>query len=152
MQKPEVREINIQSPIKAVGKIFTGDYAKSPEHIMELQAFFKETGIQFIENKVMGVYYDDPSRTNLRELTSFQGVFLTEKEIVRDVSVMEISLSGKYICTKVSGDPAKSIYEGYGAIFNYIEKNQVTLESTAGYQVATFENGTVTTEIYMKIV
>jgi hypothetical protein len=45
----------------------------------------------------------------------------------------------------------KSIYDGYGALFTHIQQNNIKLESPTGYQISTFENGTVITEIYMKM-
>jgi hypothetical protein len=67
-----------------------------------------------------------------------------------DDPLIEMSISGSCLYIKVSGDPVKSIYEGYSAIFNYIRENNIVLKSTAGYQVSTFENGIITTEIYMQ--
>src|SRR5215831_15359675 len=152
MKKTEVQEVQLNAPIKAVGKIFTGDYAKSQEHILELINILNDKNIPFIANKIMGVYYDNPSEKQADELTSFQGIFLEGNQNLPDGSFVEVKLSGKHIYASVEGDPMKSIYEGYQALFNYIQKNNITLQSNAGYQVATFKNGTVTTEIYMKIV
>ena len=152
MHKTEVKEVNIESPIKAVGKVFTGDYAKSPQFVMELQTLFKEQQIPFFENKVLGVYYDDPSKKMPEELKSFQGLFPSPEYTAQDTALEEISIEGKYICAKVSGNPPKSIYEGYDALFKFIEKNGVRLESTISYQVSSFENGIITTEIYLKII
>jgi hypothetical protein len=44
-----------------------------------------------------------------------------------------MTLSGRYLCTKVSGDPIKSIYEGtVSLLFSYIEKNGIVLELAYG--------------------
>lgn len=151
MQKPEVTEINIQSPIRAFGKTFTGDYAQAPVWISELQSKLKEKNIPFLENRVMGIYFDNPMEKKPEELKSFHGIFLKTNDEVPENFLSEMTLSGRYLCTTVSGDPVKSIYEGYGALFNYIEKNGIVLESNTGYQVSSFENGLITTEIYMKM-
>ena len=151
MQIPEVKVIDLETPVKSIGKIYTGDYSKSPQYIMEIQAAMKEKNIPFIENKVMGVYYDNPADKKPGELKSFQGVFLKEDIKYSGSSLTEIIISGKCVYTKVSGDPVRSLYEGYNAVFGFIQKNKIELKSSEGYQVSTFENGVITTEIYMRI-
>ncbi|MEQ8425380.1 MAG: hypothetical protein RIA63_11770, partial [Cyclobacteriaceae bacterium] len=84
-------------------------------------------------------------------LRSFQGVFLSKPDQAADHSLIKLSLKGNYLYTQVSGDPLKSIFDGYGAMFKYIEQHKVKLKSNTGYQISTFENGIVTTEIYMEL-
>lgn len=152
MQDPEVKEISISTPIEAIGKIFTGDYAKSPQYITEVYDLLNQKGIPFIPNKIMGVYYDNPTERKPEDLKSFQGVFPIHENENHDDSFTKLSLKGKYLYIKVSGDPIKSIYAGYDALFNHIQHHHVNLESNTGYQVSTFENGIITTEIYLKII
>jgi effector-binding domain-containing protein len=151
MQKPEVQEIDLLIPIKATGKTFIGDYAKAQQYIIELQAILNQKAVPFIPNRVMGIYYDNPQEKKSEELRSFHGLFLSRNNPSVGKALTEVSLSGKHLYIKVSGDPMKSIYEGYGALFEHMQKQGITLESNTGYQVSTFENGVITTEIYMKI-
>ena len=150
MQHPEVNEITVSVPIKSIGKVFTGDYAHSPKYITELETQFTGRSIPFIPNKVMGIYYDNPMEKKPEELKSFQGLFPLNESVPADETLTEMALSGTYLLTRVSGDPIKSIHEGYAALFDYIRKNNIVLDSNTGYQVSSFENGVITTEIYMK--
>lgn len=154
MTNSEVKEIDLSTPISAVGRLFIGDYAKSQEYIMELHDLLNKKAIPFIPNKVMGVYYDNPQEKRPEELKSFHGVFLTNSTGNDTIapSITNLSLRGRYLYIKVSGDPMKSIYEGYGALFNYIQNQKINLKSNTGYQVSTFENGVITTEIYMGLI
>lgn len=153
MQTPEVKEIKPSTSITAVGKVFIGDYGKSQQYITEVQGLLNKKSIPFITNKVMGVYYENPQEKKPDELRSFQGVFLTNNSGIEniDFDLTKLSLHGKYIYIKVSGDPMQSIFDGYGALFNYIQNQKINLKSNIGYQISTFENGTITTEIYMEI-
>jgi DNA gyrase inhibitor GyrI len=151
MEKTIVKSINLNTPLTAVGKSFTGDYAKSPQFVKEVQEILSGTYTPFIQNKVLGVYYDNPEKTKSEELRCFQGVFLEDERDKFDPSLSKLTLSGNYLYTKVSGDPSKIIYEGYNAIFRHIQENGIALKSSAGYQVSTFENDVITIEIYMEV-
>jgi DNA gyrase inhibitor GyrI len=142
----------LSTPITAVGKVFIGDYAKSQQYVMELHDLLNQKSIPFITNKVMGVYYDNPQEKKPEDLKSFQGVFLNNPTQEVEPSLSKLSLKGNYLYTKVSGDPIKSIFDGYGALFKHIQENKVSLKSSTGYQVSTFENGAISTEIYMEII
>lgn len=152
MEKVIVKNINLDSPLIAVGKSFTGDYAKSPQFVTEVQTILAKTYTPFIPNKVLGVYYDNPEKTKPEELKCFQGVFLEDDRDTFDPSLSKLTLNGSYLYTKVTGDPTKTIYEGYNAIFSHIQENGIALKSNAGFQLSTFENNTLTIEIYMEIV
>ena len=151
MSKPEVQEVELIDPINVVGKHFKGDYAKSFEYITEVQNDLKNEGVGFIPNKVFGIYYDNPQDTKPEELRSFQAVFPENGFDETASSLTLIELTGKFLYTKVKGEPMKALMEGYGALFTYIQNQAVALKSNAGYQVSTFENGEMTTEIYMEI-
>lgn len=151
MSIPQVHIISITRPITATGKIFQGDYAQAPKYISQIQQELEREGVSFLPNKVMGVYYDNPQETKTEDLKSFQGVFTGDEKHKAGSSLTSLSLSGNYLYVKVSGDPLKSIYEGYGALFAYIQENNIILKSPAGYQVSTFENEVITTEIYMEL-
>src|SRR6478672_8805946 len=103
MQDPEVKEIIVSPPIEAIGKIFIGDYAKSPQYVTELHDLLNNKSIPFILNKVMGVYYDNPSEKKSEDLRSFQGVFLIHENDYCDRSFTKVSLKGRYLYTKVGG-------------------------------------------------
>jgi DNA gyrase inhibitor GyrI len=151
MEKAVVKTINLNDPITAVGKTFNGDYAKSPEFVMEVQALLTKTSTPFIPNKALGVYYDNPEKTKAEELKCFQGVFLQNETEKIDPSLSKLSLKGNYLYTKVTGEPSKIVYEGYNAIFGHIEEHGIALKSHSGFQVSTFENNALTIEIYMEI-
>lgn len=151
MENAMVKIINLNPGITAIGKNFIGDYANSPKFIAEVQAILAKTSTAFIPNKVLGVYYDNPEKTKVSELKSFQGVFIENYSGSYDPSLSALTLKGNYLYTKVSGDPGKIIYEGYNAIFNHIQQNGIALQSNAGSQVSTFENNTLTMEIYMEV-
>jgi hypothetical protein len=152
MNTPEVKSIVLEKPLTAAGKIFTGDYAKSPDYINEVKRGLEKAGISFDQYKVMGVYYDNPQEKKAEELKSFQGVFLQNGNTEVPSSFEKLNLKGNVLYVRMTGgDIMKAIYDGYGALFNHIQKNALTLKSNAGYQVTTFENGTMTTEIYMEL-
>ena len=151
MEKAIVKIVDLETPIKAVGKTFIGDYAKSPRYITDVQEALAKTSTAFIPNKAMGVYYDNPENTKPEELKCFQGVFLQNDADKFDPSLSKFILRGNYLYTKVTGDPSKIIYEGYNAIFAHIQQSGIALKSNAGIQISTFENNALTIEIYMEI-
>jgi hypothetical protein len=83
-------------------------------------------------------------------LRSFQGVFVTNQDENVPASLEKFELKGNYIFYKAGGDVQKAIQEGYSELFAYIANNKVSLKSSAGYQVITFNNGEFITEIYME--
>jgi|GEM_PF-3968735 len=147
----EVKEVQIGEAITAVGKIFRGDYAKTQEYILEVKKELRERNIAVLPGKVMGVYYDNPQHTPADELASFQGVFLEDESADTGFLLHRLSLKGRYLFTKVSGDPTTSIMEGYSALFAYIRQHGAKPEMPAGFQISTMENGVISTEIYMKL-
>lgn len=151
MENSAVQIIQVNLPMVAVGKSFTGDYAASPVYAAEVQKILRASGTPFIPNKVIGVYYDNPETTPAESLRSFHGFFLEGKGHVIDPGLSKLSLKGKYLYTKVSGDPVKVIFDGYNALFSHIQENGIVLRSNAGYQISTYEDKTVTIEIYMEI-
>jgi effector-binding domain-containing protein len=151
MENPQVKVVQIDTDIVAVGKCFVGDYAASPKHASEVQNILTAAAIPFIPNKVMGVYYDNPETTAVENLKCFQGFFLENQEQYIDSTLSRLALKGKYLYTKVTGDPGKIVFDGYNALFSHIQENGIALKSNAGYQVSTFENNIVTVEIYMEI-
>lgn len=151
MEKIPVRTVTLSSPIVAVGKMFTGDYVKSPQYVSEVQEILSATFTPFIPNKALGVYYDNPEKTKAEELKCFQGVFLQDNGDNFDPSLSKLTLKGNYLYTKVTGDPAKIVYEGYNAIFRHIQEHGIALKSHSGFQVSTFENNQLSIEFYMEI-
>jgi hypothetical protein len=151
MEKPQVKVIQLDTGITAVGKSFVGDYSASPQYASEVQKLLTAAAIPFIPNKVMGVYYDNPETSPIESLKCFQGFFLEDKESHLDPALSRITLKGKYLYTKVAGDPAKIVFDGYNALFGHIQENGIALKSNAGYQISTFENNVVTMEIYMEV-
>jgi len=151
MDAVKVTTVVLEKPLTVVGKMFTGDYANSPAYVTEVQKELETQFIPFVPYKVMGVYYDNPQTTPAAELKSFQGVFVQDEGANINEPLTRLSLQGNYLYVRATGEPMKAIYEGYGALFSYIQAKSLTLESPAGYQVSTFENGGITTEIYMEI-
>jgi DNA gyrase inhibitor GyrI len=151
MENPQVKEIEIDTAIVAVGKSFIGDYAASPKYASEVKSILAAAPLPFIPNKVLGVYYDNPENTPVENLKCFQGFFLENENDFIPPALSKLTLKGKYLYIKVSGDPTKIIFDGYNAIFGHIQENGIALKSSAGYQVSTFENNVVTIEIYMEV-
>ena len=151
MTTPFVNTVTLNKPLVAAGKIFKGDYSNAQHYITDVQNELKEASVDFTPNKILGIYYDNPQNKKAEELTSFQGVFLQHANLKLPQGFNKIILSGNFLYVKVKGEPMKAIYEGYGALFSYIEKKNVQLKSPAGYQVSTFENGEITTEIYLEL-
>jgi len=151
MSIPQVHILPVDKPITVLGKIFQGDYAKSKDYVFQIQQELLKEEVSFIPYKVMGVYYDNPQEKKPEELRSFQGVFLSDEDVKIPEGFEKVSLKGRYLYTKVKGDPMKAIFDGYGALFSYIQQNKSSLKTPAGYQVSTFENGEMTTEIYMEL-
>lgn len=151
MSASQVTAINLHKPLTAIGKIFTGDYSKSSQYIMEIQKELTDAAIPFIQTKIMGVYYDNPNEKKAEELKSFQGVFVTDPNAKIPESLTTLSLKGNYLYVKATGEIMKAIHEAYGALFTHIAEKAITLKSPAGYQVSTFEAEGMTTEIYMEL-
>ena len=151
MEKATVKTINLDSTVIAVGKTFTGDYAKSPQFITEVQNILSKTSTAFVPNKALGVYYDNPEKKKAEELKCFQGVFLENGADKFDSSLYKLTLKGNYLYTKVAGDTSKIIYDGYNAIFSHIQEHGIALKSHSGFQISTFENNMLTIEIYMEV-
>jgi hypothetical protein len=51
MQQPEVTMISLSDPITAIGKIYTGDYGKAQQYIMNVMELLAQKNISFIPNK-----------------------------------------------------------------------------------------------------
>jgi DNA gyrase inhibitor GyrI len=151
MESPQVKVVRIEPVITAAGKTFMGDYAASPKYAAEVQNLLTAASIPFIPNKVIGVYYDNPEVTRVEDLRCFQGFILENEPRSINPPLSRLTIAGKYLYTKVTGDPAKIIFDGYKALFSHIQENGVVLKSNAGYQVSTFENNMVTVEICMEI-
>ena len=151
MSKPEVQTVEVIDPIRVIGKYFKGDYAKSIQFIGEVQEDLRKEGVAFIANKVFGIYYDNPQNTIPEELRSFQAVFPENGFNQAKSAWTRFELKGKYIYTKVIGEPMNALMEGYEALFGHIQNQAVALKSLTGYQILTFDNGTITTEIYMEV-
>ena len=134
-----------------LGKSFIGDYAKSQQYVMEVQEELSRENIQYIPYKVVGIYFDNPAEKLSDTLRSFHGVFPQGEQSVENSSLEKKEFSGRFLYVQLKGDPSKVIYEGYGAIFDYLQQNKMQLRSNAGYQVSTFLNGVITTEIYLEI-
>lgn len=145
-----VKKLNITTPIKVVGRVFYGDYSKSAEFIQMVQSELNKEGIPWKPNKVFGVYYDNPNDKNMDELKSFQGVFIEDRHSIEFTNLLKLELRGYCAYAKVSGS-IDAIYDGYKAIFNYLRSNNLALKSNVGYQISSFENGVVDTEIYMEL-
>ena len=151
MNPIKVEQISIMQPIKAVGKTFTGDYGKSPKFIEEVQNELNKESIRYFPNKVLGIYYDNPFEKKAEELRSFQAVILSEPQQVRNNELTVFELKGNYIYTKVVGDPGKALMDGYNALFAFLNQKALTLKSPAGYQISTFQDGVITTQIYLEL-
>lgn len=149
---PEVQVIEVKQPIIAICKEFKGPYNKSTQYIAEVQKMLDKKGIDYKPNRVLGIYFDNPQEKAPEELRSYQGVPVenaTEYDLSN--SYFTYSLKGKYLYTKVTGNPSESIQQGYQALFSYIEQNDISLSSPAGIQISTFEEGAIVTEIYMAL-
>ncbi|HYF30146.1 MAG TPA: GyrI-like domain-containing protein [Chitinophagaceae bacterium] len=151
MNTSPVTPINIKEPIVVLGKHFTGDYSRTQQFIIEVQNILKSENIDFIPYKVLGIYYDNPGEKSPDELRSFHAVFPVPGAAVERSSLEKFELEGGFLQVKVIGDPFKTIMNGYNAMFAYIREHQVQLKSAAGYQVSTFENGEIHTEILMQV-
>jgi hypothetical protein len=146
-----VTSIKVPEPMIVAGKIFQGDYWNSQGYITEVKGDLEKASIPFVQTKVLGIYYDNPNEKKPGELRSFQGVFITDQKAKLPDSLELLSMRGNFLYVKSTGDIMKSIHECYSALFKFISERKVILKSPAGYQVLTFENGEVTTEIYMEI-
>jgi hypothetical protein len=148
--KIDVQEIHLSEPITFVGKIFYGDYTKSHLYIQEVQAELDKHAIAWKKNSVFGIFYDDPREMQGSELKSFHGVFADSVPLLSATELTTITLSGKFVYAKAIGS-IDSIYEAYQAIFDFLGDKNLQLKSSVGYQVSTFDQGVITTEIYMEL-
>ncbi|HEX8019472.1 GyrI-like domain-containing protein [Mucilaginibacter sp.] len=146
-----VQIITLNDPIKLVGKVFTGSYSDASLYVTAVQNELTAAQIPFIPYKICGIYYDDPQVTPAAEQRSFQGVVTEGNTDLSATLLTAIDIAGQFLYTKVTGDPMQSIMKGYGDLFAYIQAHQTKLKSNAGYQVLTFTEGQVITEIYMEL-
>lgn len=151
MEAPSVSVVTITEPMLLIGKTFIGDYGKSREFVMEVQEIISRENIPFVPYKVVGIYFDDPREKAPDTLQSFHGVFPQGKHSIENSSLEKKEFSGRFLYVQLQGDPSKVIYEGYGAMFQYLQQHDMQLRSNAGYQISTFANGEITTEIYLEI-
>jgi effector-binding domain-containing protein len=140
-----------ESPV-ILGRLFRGDYANSPLFIKEIIKALNNAYIPFIPNKILGVYFDHPQQKKVEDLLSFQGAFIPGEVEVIPFSLERFYLVGNYLYVKVIGEPMNSITQAYEVLFQYVRENNVQLKSQAGHQVSTFENGVISTEVYMQVV
>jgi DNA gyrase inhibitor GyrI len=146
-----VQVIEVKNPIRVIGKIFTGSYAGASSYVTAVQNELTVAQIPFIPYKICGIYYDDPQATPAAGQRSFQGAVSEGNADLSATSLTAIDIAGLFLYTKVTGDPMQSIMKGYGDLFAYIKAHQTQLKSSAGYQILTFTEGQVITEIYMEI-
>ncbi|SEO85602.1 hypothetical protein SAMN05192574_114101 [Mucilaginibacter gossypiicola] len=146
-----VQLIALNNPIKLIGKVFTGNYAEASLYVTAVQNELTAAQIAFIPFKICGIYYDDPQVIPAAEQRSFQGVVSEGNVDLSSTSLSAIDMAGTFLYTKVTGDPMQAIMKGYGDLFAYIQTHQTQLKSNAGYQILTFAEGQVVTEIYMEI-
>lgn len=146
-----VQIIEVKNPIRVIGKAFTGSYADASLYVTSVQNELASAGVPFIPYKICGIYYDDPQVIPAAEQRSFQGVVSEGNTDLSATSLTAIDIAGLFVYTKVTGDPMQSIMKGYSDLFAYIQAHQTQLKSTAGYQILTFAEGQVVTEIYMAI-
>jgi len=146
-----VQIMTLNDPIKLVGKAFTGSYSDASLYVTAVQNELTAAQIPFIPYKISGIYYDDPQVTPAAEQRSFQGVVTEGNTDLSATSLTAIDIGGQFLYTKVTGDPMQSIMKGYGDLFAYIQAHQIQLKSNAGYQILTFTEGQVITEIYMEL-
>jgi hypothetical protein len=151
MSISRVSTVFIDEPVISFGRHFTGDYSQSQKYILEVQDILKKEGIEYTPFKVMGIFYDNPQEKPASDLRSFHAVFPLPGFQNAQTSLERFEVKGKFLQVNVKGDPSISIMEGYGILFKYIQENRIRLKSPAGYQVSTFENGEVSTEILMEI-
>lgn len=147
----KVQVITVNNPIKLIGKVFTGSYAGASSYVTAVQNELTAAQIAFIPYKICGIYYDDPEVTPAAGQRSFQGVVSEGNVDLSATSLSAIDMAGTFLYTKVTGDPMQAIMEGYGDLFAYIQAHQTKLKSNAGYQILTFTEGQIITEIYMEI-
>jgi len=146
-----INTIGIDVPILLLGKHFTGDYSNSQNYVTEVQDLLKTEGIEHVPFKVMGVFYDNPQEKKVDELRSFHAVYPIDPVASEKSSLEKFLLHGNFLQVKIKGDPSKTIFEGYGALFSHIKEHNVQLKSNACYQIMSLENGQITTEILMKL-
>jgi hypothetical protein len=146
-----VKVIEVKNPIRVIGKVFTGSYAGASSYVTAVQNELTAAQIPFIPYKICGIYYDDPQVTPAAEQRSFQGVVSEGNTDLSATSLTAIDMAGLFLYTKVTGDPMQAVMKGYGDLFAYIQAHQTKLKSNAGYQILTFTEGQVVTEIYMEI-
>jgi hypothetical protein len=146
-----VKVIEVKNPIRVTGKVFTGSYAGASSYVTAVQNELTAAQIPFIPYKICGIYYDDPQVTPAAEQRSFQGVVSEGNTDLSATSLTAIDMAGLFLYTKVTGDPMQAVMKGYGDLFAYIQAHQTKLKSNAGYQILTFTEGQVVTEIYMEI-
>lgn len=151
MAAPTVSVVEIKTPIIAFGKHFVGDYGQSQQYTMEVLDKLTKDGIEFQPNKVFGVYYDDPMSIKPEETRSFHAFFPESHTSQVPDGLEKFSFSGKYLKVEVQGDPHQSIMLGYEALFRHIKEQNFQLASNAGFQITSFDNGVMTTEIYMQL-
>lgn len=151
MKKDRVERVTVAPPIRVIGRHFFGDYSNSQGFIEEVQGLLTKEGIGFTPHKVFGIYYDNPQTTPPEELRCFQGVFPIGDLSDPEPPLEAFLLKGTFLHVRVQGDPMKSVFEGYSALFDHIKRNDVILRSNAGHQIAAFEDNIVTTDIYMEL-
>jgi len=147
----KVSTVQLTEPIRIIGKHFTGDYSRSPQYVTEVQDILKTEQIAFTPYTVIGIYFDDPREKKPEDLKSFHAVFPLDDQDISKSKLEFMSLEGTFLQVRVQGDPTKTIFEGYGSLFNHIAENNVKVKSNAGYQITSLENGVITTEILMQI-
>lgn len=146
-----ISSISIKEPILLLGKHFRGDYQNSQRYVTEVQNLLSAEEIEFVPFKVLGIFYDNPRDKNADELRSFHAVFAVDGNSAEKTSLERFILKGDFLSVKVVGDPSKAILEGYGSLFDYIGTKSIKLKSNAGFQISSFENGQITTEILMEL-
>lgn len=146
-----VQVIALNDPVKLIGKVFTGSYANALSYVTAVQNELTSAEIPFIPYKICGIYYDDPEVTPAAEQRSFQGVVTEGNDDLSGTSLTAMDMAGVFLYTKITGDPMQAIMKGYNDLFAYIQAHQTKLKSNAGYQVLTFSQGLITTELYMQI-
>ncbi|MFP4544242.1 MAG: GyrI-like domain-containing protein [Bacteroidota bacterium] len=146
----EIKEVAIIHGIPSIVKEFRGPYEESPAYIEYVKEKLDDAGIDYIGDKVIGIYFDNPQGKDPKTLRCLAGVLTRDKKPVAD-PLMNFELKGKYLYTKIAGTPKDAAYVGYMRMYDYVRENDIELESDTGIQITSYESGKYYSEIFMKL-
>ena len=121
------------APVTLAGVTFTGPYSQVGKAFEQLNAIAATRGLHGPEQRVIGIYYDDPDVIEAMDLRSFAGISVTPKTSIEPPLETKIIAGGRYAVFRYRG-PYSGFEDCYAWIYGeWLKNNPVELRDEPGF-------------------